>query len=66
MAMKRICDLCGCEMMDKGYQFTVPSVLIDNKGIEPIDSSMTDVCDKCVLERGDDIIAYVVKKAEGK
>ena len=67
MAMKRVCDICGAEAMERCYQFVVPSILTDNIGIEfaPVDSSMTDVCDKCVAGRQPDIIAALLKKAMG-
>jgi len=67
MAMRRVCDVCKAEAMVKCYQFSVPSVLTDNSGIEfaPDDSSMTDVCEKCADERPADVIATLRKKAEG-
>ena len=67
MAMKRVCDICGAEAMDKCYQFVVPSILTDNRGVEfkAVDSSMTDACDKCIEGRQPDIIAALVKKAMG-
>lgn len=67
MAMKRVCDICGAEAMETCYEFSVPSVLIDNDGREfkAVDSSGTDVCPDCVAKRQVDIVATLVKKAQG-
>ena len=67
MAMKRVCDICGAEAMKTCYEFSVPSVLIDNNGREftPFDSSGTDACPECIVTRRADIVAVLIKKAQG-
>jgi len=67
MAMKRVCDICGAEAMKTCYEFSAPSVLIDNDGRAgiPFDSSGTDACPACIVTRQADIVAMLVKKAQG-
>lgn len=67
MAMKRVCDICGEPVMEgQAYMFHVPSVLTDNIGVDKaVDSSMTDVCSECATKRQVDIVAKLVKKAQG-
>lgn len=66
MAMTRVCDLCGKPAEDMCYQYAVPSVLVDNKGLESADSSYTDVCPTCVTQRAAEVLALITAKATGK
>jgi hypothetical protein len=63
--IKRVCDICNADITTgTGYQFTIPSVLIDNDGKEqaPLDSSQTDVCPECTTKRPADVVARLIAK----
>lgn len=63
MAMTRVCDICGKPVAELCYQYPVPSVLVDNVGKEPADSSFTDVCPTCATERAAEVVALITAKA---
>lgn len=66
MAEVRQCDICKKIIDPVTYkQFPPPSPMLDGKGGEAADSSMTDVCPTCQAAKGQEIINLLVKKADG-
>ena len=61
------CDICetvvGKMTEATYYQFGVPSMVVDGRGVENAgDSSMVEACEECVVKRPADIVAELMKR----